>query len=421
MIEDGESAPEFRLPAAIGGAIEEVDLADHLEDNVVVLAFYPGDFNPACDGTSTGLDDLDLLTMQKDVVVLGISGDSVYSHRAFAEEYGLDIPLLADTDGEVAAAYGVAGEEPGVPTRRAVFVVDPERVVQHAWVADSPTDLPDTLALRSAVEGVGGGETARARYRVAHAHYVEGRRAFTSAMAAFEDREWLLAKNDFAGAETEFGEAAEGFDTAARFAEEESHREAYEHAGRKAEELSRAAEWLSRSAGAFASGEGSEGDQLRSDAETPLEAARDIPDPVPPDEFPPDRLADDATAGERTETAGPDLSVGEPRPDAEVRAEAQAAGSFTRGAGSDLDAEADEGSPDSRGTGPEDAGGERIDDTELAEITAELEGQNGEGSVEPEPEPEAADSEERTDASAGDVDLDLAEPAKADDEAGDGR
>ena len=51
--------------------------------------------------------------------------------------------------------------------------------------------------VREAVEDIGGGDTAEARYRVGHAHYVEGRRAFTSAMGSYEDRDWLIARGDF--------------------------------------------------------------------------------------------------------------------------------------------------------------------------------------------------------------------------------
>ena len=448
MIEEGEQAPDFRLPAVADGERREVGLADHLEENVVVLGFYPGDFNPACDGQSTGLDDLDLFTMQKDVAVLGISGDSVHSHRAFAAEYDLHVPLLSDVDGEATEAYGVGADDPGSLTRRAVVVVDPEGTVRYAWAAESLEDLPDVGRVRAAVEGVGGGEMALARYRVGHAHYVEGRRAFSSATAGFEDREWLLAKHDFAQAAGEFAEAADTFDTAARFADSDDHRAYYERAGRKAEELGRAAEWLAQSAGAFASGEGREGERLRADAETPLETARDIPDPVPPDEFPPeDFQLDDATAGDIAATggaAGNSVSLANGPGDASGRAalgepaaggaDAAAADGFTRSAGSDgadgsdgtegsdgggVDSEEGGGS-DGRGGGagnPADA--DRIDDAELAEIAAELEEQSGDASHEADGAgrtgPDGSGPEDggpATDAEAveGEVELDLEEP-----------
>jgi peroxiredoxin len=435
MIEEGEQAPDFRLPAVVDGERREVGLADHLEGNVVVLGFYPGDFNPACDGESTDLDELDLFTMQKDVAVLGISGDSVHSHRAFAAEYDLHVPLLADVHGEVTGAYGVAADDPGYLTRRAVVVVDPEGVVRYAWAADSLEGLPDVDRVRAAVEGVGGGGMALARYRVGHAHYVEGRRAFSSAMGGFEDREWLLAKGDFARAAEEFAGAADTFDTAARFADGDGHEAYYERAGRKAEELSRAAEWLAESAGAFASGEGREGEQLRADAETPLETARDIPDPVPPDEFPPEDLPEEGAAGRGPEdpaapvggaeggagsaveggSGGPDPgsdpTAGIPADgDPASGADTAAAGAFTRSAGSDgggADGERGDGSEGADHDDPD-----RIDDAELAEIAAELEEQSRTDADTD--GPGGSEGSGGTGAVEGEVDLDLSEPADGD-------
>jgi peroxiredoxin len=138
MIDEGAGAPAFELPAVIGGDIEQVALSDYLGSDVVILAFYPADFNPACDGETTDLDELDLFTMQKDVSILAVSADSVYSHQAFAEEYDLHIPLLADTAGEVAADYGVAVDDPeaGYRTKRAVIVIGPGGDVEYAWSTD---------------------------------------------------------------------------------------------------------------------------------------------------------------------------------------------------------------------------------------------------------------------------------------------
>jgi peroxiredoxin len=425
MIKEGERAPDFRLPAVVDGERREVGLADHLEERVVVLAFYPGDFNPACDGRSTDLDELDLFTMQRDVAVLGVSGDSVHSHRAFAAEYGLQVPLLADVDGEVTEAYGVGADDPGYLTRRAVVVVDPEGTVRYAWAAESSDDLPDVDRVRAAVEGIGGGEMALARYRVGHAHYVEGRRAFSSAMGGFDDREWLLAKHDFAQAEGEFAEAADQFDTAARFARSDDHRTHYERAGRKAKELSRAAEWLARSAGAFASGEGREGEQLRADAETPLETAREVDDPVPPDEFPPGSSRDDTAAG--VAGAEPDAG-GQPGPaggpgaggavpdgpaghgEPTAGPEAEAAGGFTRSAGSD-DRDAAGGEEEARLEGDD-----RIDEAKLEEITAELKKQTRAGASEGGDGADGDNGGGATGVEEGEVELDLTDPTGDEDD-----
>jgi peroxiredoxin len=435
MIEEGADAPTFELPAVRDGEIEQVTLSEYLDNQVVILAFYPGDFNPACDGSSTGLDDLDLFTMQKDVAILALSGDSVYSHRAFADEYALHIPLLSDPHGAVAQEYGVAVEDDtaGHLTRRAVVVIDHRGRVEYTWEATTVTEAPTVDAIREAVQNVGDDDSAFARYRVGHAHYMEGRRAFTSAMKAYEQKEWMMAKGDFEAAYEEFSEAEAEFNTAARFAEDETNQTHYERAERKAESLWRAAEWLSDSANAYASGEGGKAQSLRRDAESPLENARGIGDPTPPDEFPPESdpvesdqsvgLDDDGQDVSLEMNVEPDEVDGEPdegvdksgaapaeTADAgEDSGESEAAvadseGSVAAGDETDSVAAADESpseaaeqgreSDPSSADGPDepDEGADDIADEELEEIAAELEQQT-----------EAAKQEEPDDIDDGNV------------------
>ena len=328
MIEEGETAPTFTLPGVRDGEITEIRGDEFLGEDIVVLAFYPGDFNPSCDDGETGLDELDLFTMQKDVSVLALSGDSVHSHLAFAEEYNLHMPLLSDTDGTVAAEYGVAvaDEMAGYLTRRAVVVVDHAGVVQFTWAGERPGAVPEAEQIRDAIKEIGDEDTAQSRYRVGYARYMEGRRAFTSAMNAFERDEWMIAQTDFTRAVEEFEEAGEEFNTAIRFAEAEQSRTYFERAEKKAESLWRAADWLGQSAKAFSSGEGARGKSLRSDAESPLETARDIHEPPDPDEFPPetDPAEQDDEPPEHfvpQEEGGPDASLDA---DLDVAVEAQA-------------------------------------------------------------------------------------------------
>lgn len=107
----GDDAPAFGLPAVVDGEFDRRSLADSLGDEVIVLMFYPADFNPACDEDGSDVGELDLFTMQKDVTIMAISPDSVHSHRAFAAEYDLKIPLLSDTRREAAEAYDVTDDE----------------------------------------------------------------------------------------------------------------------------------------------------------------------------------------------------------------------------------------------------------------------------------------------------------------------
>jgi peroxiredoxin len=144
MAENGETAPGFDLPAVRAGEFVRLSLDEHVGDSVVVLAFYPGDLCPYCDDTSSGLDDLDLFAMQTDTTILAVSGDSIFSHRVFAEEYDLHIPLLSDVHGEVAAAYGVAADDDRYTCNRAVFVIDNREQIEYEGDADDIETQPPT-------------------------------------------------------------------------------------------------------------------------------------------------------------------------------------------------------------------------------------------------------------------------------------
>ena len=353
MISAGDDAPRFELPALVDGEYRRVALDDYVGEDVVIVAFYPGDFNPACDAESD-LDELDLFTMQKDVSVLGISADSLYSHAAFAAEYDLHIPLLSDTRREVAKRYGVTFEDElgQALIERAVFVVDHDGVVQYAWSTRDLTTLPDVDAIKDAIAETGGDDTAFSRYRVGFAHYTEGRRAFTSAMRSFEDSEWMLSQSDFKRAQAEFEEAAEHFDSAVRFVDDPDLDAYYEHAEEKATALWQAAEWLSESASEYSSGAGAAGQRLRDDAERPLETARDLGEPIDPDDWPPDLDGDEADESILPEAEHTDTTLAVDIDDAADDGATTA----------DDDPAADDGA----------IGNDGIDDAELEQLEAEL-------------------------------------------------
>jgi len=287
MLSEGVTAPSVVLPGYVDGDRERVDLGAALGDGIVVLAFYPADFNPACSMQSADLGDLDLFTMQKDVSVFAVSPDSTYSHEAFAERYGLRVPLLSDVDGEAAAAYDVELEtETGEPLcQRAVFVVDHRGEVVYAWATDDLEERVDVDPVKRAVGDIGGDETALERYRLGVERYAEGREAFTGAMADYEDREWIPARSGFAEAEPAFAEAADHLDTAVRFAETATFETVADRAEEKADTLRHAADWLSESADALAGGRGKQGAEYRDDAERLIDTASDLPDPPEPDAF----------------------------------------------------------------------------------------------------------------------------------------
>lgn len=121
----GDAAPDFELPGT-GGRTWTLS---EFRGQPVVLVFYPGDDTPVCtkqlNSYNDGLDEFSQLTAQ----VLGISAQDVDSHERFAARHGLRMPLLADTDKSVAAAYGTLGPL-GFP-RRSVVIVDGDGIVRY--------------------------------------------------------------------------------------------------------------------------------------------------------------------------------------------------------------------------------------------------------------------------------------------------
>ena len=136
MIEAGARAPDFTLSDQHEN---DVSLADFAGSRLVI-AFYPGDFSPVCtDQLSVYQEVLGEIEAQ-DAKLIGISVDSAYCHRAFAERLGTDIPLLADfhPKGEVCRSYGALIEDRG-HANRSLVLVDGDGTV--AWSHASPTPL----------------------------------------------------------------------------------------------------------------------------------------------------------------------------------------------------------------------------------------------------------------------------------------
>ncbi len=117
----GDTAPAFTLPSTIGG---KVTLSDSRGKKNVVLLFYPLDFSPVCSAENRECAQLAPGLASDDVAVLGVSVDSLWSHRAFAEKFGITYPLLSDfhPKGEVAKKYGVFLDDKGMAARTA-FVI----------------------------------------------------------------------------------------------------------------------------------------------------------------------------------------------------------------------------------------------------------------------------------------------------------
>ncbi len=122
----GQRAPDFKLR---DGLNKEWALAQQ-RGKVVVLLFYPGDETPICTRQMCSVRDRwdDYSTTGAEVV--GISTDSVESHKKFAEHHDLPLRLLSDEDGDVARLYGAQSLIPG-KVARSVFVIDANGIVRY--------------------------------------------------------------------------------------------------------------------------------------------------------------------------------------------------------------------------------------------------------------------------------------------------
>ena len=146
-VEKGDPAPDFTLSSDAGG---DVTLSS-LRGKKVVLYFYPKDDTPGCTTQACDLRDAMPRFEGLDAVVLGVSPDSVASHRKFRDKFGLNFPLLADEDHRVAEAYGVWKEKSMygrtfMGIERSTFLIDEDGVVIEAWRKVTPKGHADALA-----------------------------------------------------------------------------------------------------------------------------------------------------------------------------------------------------------------------------------------------------------------------------------
>ena len=122
----GENAPDF---SSKDGAGNNWTLSEH-RGKTIVLLFYPGDNTPVCTKQLCSVRDNWAAYAATGAEVIGISTDSVESHKDYAEKYELPLTLLADVNGEIVKKYGVESWIPG-RAARAVVVIDKDGVIRH--------------------------------------------------------------------------------------------------------------------------------------------------------------------------------------------------------------------------------------------------------------------------------------------------
>ncbi|NOT47662.1 MAG: peroxiredoxin [Acidobacteria bacterium] len=122
----GDTAPDFTLKDGGGG---DWSLSNY-KGHTVVLLFYPGDNTPVCTAQMCSVRDHWSEYQATGAGVVGISTDTVESHKGFAEKNELPLTLLSDPDGKVSALYGMKSWLPG-RSARGVVVIDKEGKIAY--------------------------------------------------------------------------------------------------------------------------------------------------------------------------------------------------------------------------------------------------------------------------------------------------
>ena len=146
MLEVGTPAPDFTLPDQNG----QLHTLSGYRGQKVVLYFYPRDNTSGCTKQACAFGELYPQFQEKGAVVLGVSKDSVASHKKFEEKYGLPFTLLSDTQLEVLQAYDVWKEKKtagkvSMGVIRTTYLIDENGMIVRAFdkvkAADNPAQM----------------------------------------------------------------------------------------------------------------------------------------------------------------------------------------------------------------------------------------------------------------------------------------
>jgi len=146
MLEKGTKAPEFSLPDENG---EIRNLSDY-KGKKLILYFYPRDNTPGCTKQACGFANLSPQFSEKDVEIIGISKDSVASHKKFKEKYSLPFTILSDTELQTIQAYDVWKEKKlygktSMGIVRITYLIDENGVIIKAMDKVKAAENPEEM------------------------------------------------------------------------------------------------------------------------------------------------------------------------------------------------------------------------------------------------------------------------------------
>ena len=137
----GDTIPSFELDTNGGGRISSADLAG----SKAVIFFYPKDDTPGCTKEACAIRDVWAEFESAGLKVIGVSKDSEKSHDKFREKYSLPFPLIADTEMELAKAFGVFGEKKFMGrvydgVHRMSFLIDADGMILKSYPKVKPVE-----------------------------------------------------------------------------------------------------------------------------------------------------------------------------------------------------------------------------------------------------------------------------------------
>ncbi|MCC6493052.1 MAG: peroxiredoxin [Pirellulales bacterium] len=151
-LEPGDKAPKFAAQTDEGKAWKS---QEHVGKKILVVYFYPKDMTSGCTKQACSYRDLKDKFADKEVEVLGVSGDTVESHQQFKEKEDLNFTLLADPDGKIAKAFGVKllAAAPSIVTERWTFVIDRDgKIAYKNAKVDATKDAEQVLKVIDQLE-----------------------------------------------------------------------------------------------------------------------------------------------------------------------------------------------------------------------------------------------------------------------------
>ena len=142
MLNIGTKAPEFSLPDQ-NGALHTLS---SYQGRKVILYFYPKDMTSGCTAQACSFRDLYPQFQEKGAVILGVSKDSVASHKRFEEKHGLPFTLLSDPELQMITAYDVLkppkDDKPSKSVSRSTYLIDENGIIVKAFGAVKAKENP---------------------------------------------------------------------------------------------------------------------------------------------------------------------------------------------------------------------------------------------------------------------------------------